>query len=109
MRDISRRINTVEKKLSLRRHKKPTLPPIIVLTGYTTAEDVDKLGPVETWITYQEQLQAGEKANAEYLKDNPGGLPEIITIELDVDKECKARATKSNQKQLKAEKLGRSG
>ncbi len=106
MRDIYGRINNIEKRLSLRRHKKPTLPPIIVLAIASTSigKDIDKLGPVETWITYQKQLQAGEKTNAEYLKDNPGGLPEIITIELDVDKECKARATKSNQKQLKAEK-----
>ena len=96
MRGIYRRINNIEKRLSLRQHKKPTLPPIIVLTGYTTAEEIGKLGPVETWITYQEQLQAGEKANAEYLKDNPGGLPKIITIELDSEKECRARATKSN-------------
>ena len=106
MRDINRRVNAIEKKLSLRRHKKPTLPPIIVLTIASTSigKDIDKLGPVETWITYQEQLQAGEKANAEYLKDNPRGLPKIITIELDVEKERRARATKSNQKQPKAEK-----
>ena len=55
------------------------------------AEGRDKLGPVETWITYQEQLQAGQEANAEYLKNNPYGLPEIIVIELDAGKEYQAR------------------
>ena len=106
MRGIYGRINNIEKKLSLTQHKKSTLHPIIVLTIASTSigKDIDKLGPKETWITYQKQLQAGEKANAEYLKDNPGGLPKIITIELDIDKEYRARATKSNQKQLKAEK-----
>ena len=59
-----------------------------------------KLGPKEKWITYQEQLQPQLKANAEHLKDNPYGLPAIIKIELDVDREYQARqrkTTKSNQ------------
>lgn len=63
MRDISGRVNAIEKKLSLRRHKKPTLPPIIVLAIASTTKDrdIDELGPGETWITYQEQLQAEKK------------------------------------------------
>jgi hypothetical protein len=95
----------------LGRHKKPILPPIIVLTisSTTKGKDVDELGPGETWVTYQEQLQAEEKANAEYLKDNSGELPKIITIELDSEKEYRARATKSNQKQLNYEKLCHKG
>lgn len=99
MSDIHRRINTIERKLSLKQHEKPTLPPFIVCleSGNSAREQSEALGPIETWITYQEQLQAGSKANAEYLKDNPGRLSKFITIELDVDKEYQARATKNNQ------------
>ena len=102
MRDINRRINTVEKKLSIGKHRKPTLPTtILCLTRErkVNAEDQQKLGPKENWITYQEQLQPQLKTNAEHLKDNPCGLPAIIKIELDVEKEYKARAMRSNQKQ----------
>ena len=112
MRNISRRINTVEKQLSLGQHEKQIrlLPPLIFAEPTNLmAKDIEKLGPVETWITYQEQLQAQEKGNAEHLKDNPNGLGAAIIIDLDVDKEYQARATKSNQKQLKAEKSGQAG
>jgi len=104
MRNISRRIDTVEKKLSVGKRRKPTFPTtILCLAGGHTAnaEDKQKLGPKETWITYQEQLQPQQKANEEYQKENPDGLPAIIKIELDADKEYKARkqrkATKNNQ------------
>ncbi len=108
MRDINRRINTSEKKLSVGKHRKPTLPTtILCLTRGRTAnaEDQQKLGPKENWITYQEQLQPQQEANEEYLKENPEGLPAIIKLELDVEKEYQARSTKSNQKQPKSEKL----
>jgi hypothetical protein len=101
MRNISRRIDTVEKQLSLGQHEKQIrlLPPIISSTPTnSTGKDIDKLGPVETWITYQEQLQAQKKANAELLKDNPNSLGAPIIIDMDVEKEYRARATKSNQK-----------
>ena len=62
-------------------------------------------GQKKTWITYHEQLQPQQKANEEYLQENPDGLPAIIKIELDTDKEYQARATKSNQKQPISEKL----
>ena len=94
MRNISRRINTVEKKLSVGKHRKPTFPTtILCLTRGRTvnAEDERKLGPKENWITCQEQLQPQQEANEEYLKDNPCGLPAIIKIELDVEKEYQAR------------------
>ncbi len=94
MSNISRRINTIEKQLNVGQHKKPSWPPMIVCLyseTETMAEGRDKLGPVETWITYQEQLQAGQEANAEYLKNNPYGLPKNIVIELDAGKEYQAR------------------
>lgn len=108
MRNISRRINTIEKQLSLGQHEKQIrlLPPTISSTPTnSTGKDIDKLGPVETWITYQEQLQAQEKANAELLKDNLNSLGAHIIIDLDAEKEYQARSTKSNQKQPKSEKL----
>jgi len=49
------------------------------------------LGAFETWLTYQEQLYADQKANAEHLKENPFALPKMIVIVLDADKELKAR------------------
>jgi len=109
MRSIYGRINNIEKKLSLGQHEKQIwlLPPIISCTPTnSTGKDIEKLGPVKTWITYQEQLQAQKKANTERLKDNPNSLGAAIIIDLDIDKEYQARATKSNQKQLKAEKIG---
>ena len=82
MRNINRRVNNIEKRLNLGRNKESTLPPIILSVlgenSITKDKDIGKLGPKETWITYQKQLRAGEKANTEYLKDNPGGLLEII-------------------------------
>jgi hypothetical protein len=109
MRDITRRLNTIEKKLSVGKHREPTFPTVILcLTRgrMVNAEDQQKLGPEENWIIYQEQLQPQQEANEEYLKENPCGLPAIIKVELDVEKEYQARSTKSNQKQPKAEKLG---
>ena len=105
MRNVSRRINTVEKQLSLGQHEKQILllPPIISSAPTNLmGKDIDKLGPVETWITHQEQLQAQQKANAELLKDDPNSLGVPIIIDLDVDKEYQARATKSGNEELKA-------
>lgn len=99
MRDISRRINILEKQLSIGQHEKQVrlLPPIISCAPTNlSGKDIEKHGPVKSWITYQEQLQAQEKANAERLKDNPNSLGAAIIIELDVDKEYQARATKNN-------------
>jgi len=109
MRNISRRINNVEKLLSLGQHENQIqlLPPII--SGAPTnpkGRNFEELGPVKTWITYREQLQAQKKANAEFLKDNPNSFGKVIFINLNVEKEYQARATKSNQKQLKGEKSG---
>ena len=107
MRDISRRINNVEKQLSLGQHEKQIqlMPPIISGTPTNaTGRNFEELGSQKTWITYQEQLQAQKKANAELLKDNPNSFGKVIFINLNVEKEYQARATKSNQKQLKDEK-----
>jgi hypothetical protein len=99
MRDISRRINTVEKRLSLGQHEKQIrlLPPIITCAPTNSrGKDIEKLGPVKTWTTYQRKLKTQQKANAELLKDNPNSLGAAIIIDLDVDKEYQARAMKSN-------------
>jgi len=94
MRNVGRRINNIEKKLRVGQHQEPPFPRIsIALFGgrKMTEEDRQKLGPIQSWITYQEQFQAGERANDEYLKNNPNGLPEVVTIVYDVDKEYEAR------------------
>jgi hypothetical protein len=100
MSNIDRRLGKIEELLNVGKHHKSTFPKIVVALHRgreMTADERQRLGPVKNWITYQEQLQAGEKANAEYLKDNPDGLPRIIEIELDVDKEYQARTTKSSE------------
>ena len=85
MRNISRRINTIEKQLSLGQHKKQLPPTLIIHTPTnSTDKDIESLGPEETWITYQEQLQAKQKAN-------PACLGATIVIDLHVDKEYQAR------------------
>ncbi len=98
MSSIIRRIDTIEKQLSIGRHEEPLAPDLIIcvlLGGKMTDEDRAILGPEETWITYQEQLEAGRE-------ENPAGMSRIIIIELYVDKEYQARkqlkATKNNEK-----------
>ena len=94
MRDISRRLNNIEKRLSLGQHKNQIqlLPPLISFTPTNpTGRNFEELGPQETWITYQEQLQTQQKANAERQKDNPNSLGATIIIDLDVDEEYQAR------------------
>ena len=92
MRNISKRINTIEKQLSLGQHEKRLPPPFIIHTPTnSTVKDIERLGTVETWITYQEQLQAQEKANAERLKDNPNSRGATIIIDTNVEKEYQAR------------------
>ena len=100
MRDISRRINTVEKLLSFGRHEKQIIlmPPLITcIPTNPTGRNYEELGPQETWITYQEQLQAQKKANAELLKDNPNSLGMPIIIDTSVDEEYQARQRKTTK------------
>ena len=93
MRDIGRRLNLVEKRLRPGKEIKVG-PPIITLQcgRRPTAQDEQTLGPVKNWITYKQQLQAQEKANAEYLKKHPGCLGQTIVISLDVDEEYRRRS-----------------
>ena len=92
MRNISGRINTVEKQLSLGQHEKQPPPTLIICSAAnSTDKNIERLGPLKTWITYQEQLQTQQKANAERLKDNPNSLGSTIVIDLDVDDEYQAR------------------
>ena len=103
MGNISKRIGTIEKKLSLGQHEKQIqLFQFIICEDPTnsTGKDIDKLGPVETWITYQEQLQAEENAPIQLDKDDPSRLGAVIIMDLDVEKEYQARqrkTTKNNQ------------
>jgi len=100
MSNIKRRIDTIEKQLNLGKHEtRFRLCPPVITTAPTNSggKDIDKLGPLETWITYQEQLQTQEKANAEHLKDNPTSFGAAIFIRLDVDKEYQARQRKTTK------------
>ena len=94
MYDMNRRLNTIEKRLKPGNESR-IHPPIITsqIGRNPTAEDEQKLGPHKTWLTYKQQLQAKQKANAEHLKENPGCLPGAIFIELDVEKEYQAKGT----------------
>lgn len=105
MRNISRRINTIEKQLSLGQHeKRPQTTLIIHTPTNSTDKDIERLGLEEKWITYQKQLQAQQKANAERLKDNPNNLGATIIIDLDVEKEYQAREQLKGQSNAQYEK-----
>lgn len=96
MSSISRRIDTNEKQLRKGRLEEPRAPDLIILKPLgDNMTDEDILGPKETWITYQKQLEAGRKKY-------PVGMSRTIVIELDVGKEYQAgkqlKATKNNQK-----------
>jgi len=98
MRDIGRRLNTIEKRLRVSRESR-IRPPILSshIGRGPTPEDEERLGPAETWITYQEQLQAQEKANGEYLEDHSGCVPKVIVISLNADEECRRRSERECQ------------
>jgi hypothetical protein len=92
MSDIRRRVKSIEKRLRPGKESEVRPPMVIVPRGRnTTAHDEQKLGPKENWLTHKQQLQAQEQTSVECLKNNPGCLPEIIVIELDVDEEYRAR------------------
>jgi hypothetical protein len=92
MRDIGRRVNTIEKRLRPGKESEVRPPIVTVHCGRNaTVQDKHKLGPKESWLTHKQQLQAQERANVEYLKDHPGCLPKTIRIELDADEEYRAR------------------
>jgi len=94
---VENRIKQIEKKLRPGRESRVATPIFISQSGRNpTAEEEQKLGPLKTWLTYKQQLQSKQKANAEHLKDNPGCLPKAIEIELDVDKEYQARLSNGN-------------
>ena len=100
MRNISGRINTIEKQLSVGKEDTRLIlltPSIDGAPNGASPKDMKKLGAIETWITYHEQLKAQERPNPNFPKS-------AIIIDLDVDEEYQARATKSNQKQPFAEK-----
>jgi hypothetical protein len=90
MADMNRRLNAIEKRLGTHREAK-IYPPAIIGAG-PSPEDERNLGPVETWITYQEQLKAQEEANTEHIKDHPGCLPKVIVLSLDANEEYARRS-----------------
>jgi hypothetical protein len=97
MSNLNRRINTIEKRLNVGQHTKSSQPPIICVQYWSEPTiDQESLGLVETWLTYQEQLHAGQEANAELLRENLFALPQTIVIELDADKELQARKAKDD-------------
>jgi len=87
MRNISKRINTIEKQLNVGKEDTRLIlltPSINGATNCASPKDMKKLGAIETWITYNEQLKAQERPNPNFPKS-------AIIIDLDVDKEYQAR------------------
>ena len=131
MRNLTRRIEGVEKALNQHLGNSEGIRAAVIIdfSDFSTIDDLPEapsdaqdnatgtetwrqerwkaLGPLEEWITYQEQYQAGKKALAERLKQDPvAGLDHnIITIRPSVDAEYSARkkqkATKTNKKAKK--------
>ena len=121
MRDINRRINTVEKKLSIGTEK--AVIRIIVHKTYEEGTGPDIPEQYDDWITYkaalEESIECGKKIGTEFLLfavdpfreyEARNHLQEGIMTEhrlrgkIPFD-ELLDRATKSNQKQPKSEKL----
>ena len=89
---IEGRLGRIERHLMPGREVRLCPPVIVGQCGrQPTPEDEQELGPAEGWITYQRQLRAQDGANAEHLKTHPGSIGNVITIDLDVDEEYRAR------------------
>jgi len=89
---IEHRVDRIERQLMPGREVRISPPVIVGHRGrQPTPEDGQELGPAAGWVTHQEQLRAQEAANAEHLKTHPGSVGNVITIELDVDEEYRAR------------------
>jgi len=90
--NLEHRLGQIEREL-MPTTESGVLPPIIIdqCRRQPTPEDEQELGPVEGWITYRMQLQAQEEANAEHLKNHPGGVGRPIFINLDVDEEYRVK------------------
>jgi hypothetical protein len=107
MYSIARRIEKLEKMISVGKEKKIREYIFTLLKAYDLEnwqEQRDKLGPVENWHTYQDQLATARE-------DQIGRVFRIIMINLSVERELQARelmsnATKNNEKRLIPGKLG---
>ena len=102
MYSIARRIEKLEKMISVGKEKKIREYIFTLLKAYDLEnwqERRDKLGPVEKWHTYHEQLAIAREAQADRVF-------RIIMINLSVEGELQARALMSNatKKQQKATK-----
>jgi hypothetical protein len=99
MGNLERRIDRIEEQLEPEGGRQVRIRPPII-TGWSgrqpTAEEARELGPVDGWITYRQQLQMQEQASAEYLGEHPGCLGRAITIDLDADREYRARAERQS-------------
>jgi hypothetical protein len=87
MSDIARRIEKLEKVMSVGKERKISECIVVFPDRAVTVseqEQRDELGPAETWLTYQEQLAAAreDQADCDY---------RIIMLCLFVEKELQAR------------------
>ncbi|GEM_PF-3073948 len=90
--NIDSRLGRIERQLSPGREARVSPPVIVGQCGRRpTDAEARELGPVETWLTYEWQLHRQEEANAEHLKNHPGGVGGPIFINLDVDEEYRAK------------------
>jgi len=87
MSNITRRIEKLEKIMSVGKERKISECIIILheIDGLENEQEQrDKLGPVENWLTYQEQLDTAreDKADSEF---------RLIMVGLPVERELQAR------------------
>ena len=97
MREHSKRLTAIEKRLMPDSGATIQPPVIIGFRGRRLKPADEKLGPAEGWVTYQEQLRAQEAANAEYVRSRPGCIGCVIEINLNVDQEYEARRRPQEQ------------
>ena len=108
MYSIARRIEKLEKMISIGKEREIreyifTLLKICDLKN--EQEQRNKLGPLKSWLTYQEQLATARE-------DQADSVFRIIMINLSVERELQARelmsnTTKNNEKQPKSTKPGK--
>ncbi|MHC4229913.1 MAG: hypothetical protein ACYSW0_20955 [Planctomycetota bacterium] len=84
MHSIERRIGKLEKMTSVGKERKVHECVITLAEGDGSLDELQSLGPEETWLTYQEQLAVAREDQADYDW-------RLFTISLSVERELQAR------------------
>jgi hypothetical protein len=100
MSSIAKRIEKLEKIMSVGKERKISELIISGHEGDGTLQEQENLGPVETWLTYQEQLATAREDQADC--DH-----RLIVIGLSVERELQAREFQNSplEEEKRAERI----